>query len=1148
MPACAVCGTENPAEAKFCLECGAPIVAPQPREERKLVSVLFADVTGSTALGERLDAEGLKDVMRSYFDAVRGEIEAEGGTVEKFIGDAVMAAFGVPTAHEDDAARALRAALRLHRRLGPLNDQLRAAHGVELEIRVGVNTGEVLAVTAPRPGEAMATGDAVNVAARLEQAAKPGQVLVAERTVRAARGFRFRELGPIDVRGRGRPVSVYELVGATEAESPAITTAPLVGRERELSLLRTVYESSVAESQPHLVTLYGEPGVGKSRFVDEFLTWATNAELSASVVRGRCLSYGAGVTFWPLAEMLKSRTGVLDTDSHETALDRIRRVATGLLADGGAEDPSRAAAALSFTIGLEDPSFRFTELDPAHAQTETYAAWRAFFTGLAREAPVAVLVEDIHWADAALLDLIDHVAQRALGPVVFVCTARPELTERRPAWGGGRPSVTGLALEPLAADEAERLVGFLVDLEALPDALRGEILTRAEGNPFFLEEIVRRLVDEGAIVRSNGGWKATAAAVGVTIPDTVQAVLAARIDLLPPEAKRVLQAAAVVGRVFWPGAVSALLDQNGAHLDAGLGLLAERDLVRERLSSALAGERELVFKHVLTRDVAYETLPRRERTAAHARLTSWIESTYAERLDEVAELLAQHAVEAYRAGRDPALRQKAYDYLVRAAVGARAKFVPAQAAHFAGQARDLAASAGERVATLELMADAYRQQYRGDESWQCLVEAIDLLLGQAPQDESRIARLCADAAEFRLRGPGIFVSVPPLEEAERLLRLGLEHVDDDEDSPALARLLAAQAYGLYATPERVPSEREIAEARAAAERARTVAERLGRADLVLGALDALGCTYVVLGHYGREQEIDAMRFPLLEGIHDAYEVSDTYFTATRSLTEIGRYRDALALIAEGVPRIGDLGGPYLSLLSWSALARCVCGEWDDALRAMDRTYELLGDRAGDPPGAASIAYGVAAFIHAARGDEARADDYLRIIGPAGARDPRFPSTGWAGLALLRLGRSRDARATIALLEPYRINWGYWLAIRCELVADDEAWGEAPELAARANEHAEAAGLLALPAYAHRLEGRAALARGDDEAAIGALRRSVDAFAALDARWEWACTVLELAGAGVVDDLGKAQDVLERTGALRELGRAAALSASARASR
>jgi class 3 adenylate cyclase len=1148
MPACAACRTENPAEAKFCLECGAPLAEAQPREERKLVTVLFADVTGSTALGERLDAEGLKEVMRAYFDAVRAEIEAEGGTVEKFIGDAVMAAFGVPAAHEDDAARALRAALRLRRRLVGVNAELRATHGVEIEVRVGVNTGEVLAVTAPRPGEAMATGDAVNVAARLEQSAKPGQVLVSERTVRASRGFRFRDLGPVEVRGKGAPVSVYELLGQVEADSPFGSAAPLVGRERELSLLQAVYASAVSEARPHLVTLYGEPGVGKSRFVAEFLTWAERTEPSAAIVRGRCLSYGSGVAFWPLAEILKSRAGVLDTDSAADAVDRIHGAVRDLLETSAVAEPMRAAAALAFTIGLDDPSFRFTELEPSQVQAETHAAWRAFFTGLARKTPVAVLVEDIHWADPALLDLLEHVAQRAQGPVVLLCTARPELTERRPSWGGGRRGVTGVALEPLGAEEAERLVGYLVDVDALPVTLRAEILARAEGNPFFLEEIVRRLFDEGALVRSNGGWRATDAAAGLTVPDTVQAILAARIDLLPPEPKRILQAGAVVGRVFWPGAVAALLGIEPAAVEAGVAVLEDRELVRERVSSTLAGQRELVFKHVLTRDVAYETLPRRERADAHARLTAWIESTFADRLDEHAELLAHHSREAYLAGRDATLRQKAFDYLLGAAGAARSKFVPEQAGRLADEARAIASTPSERVAALELMADAFRQQYLGDESWRCLTEAVEVLLDQEPLDRARIAKLCADAAEFRMRGPGIFVAPPPIEAARELLQLGLANVGE-ADSPALSRLLAAEAFGLFSTPERVPSEDELVEARAAAERARSVGERLGRADLVLAALDALACTYVVLGHYGPVQAIDLSRIPLLEGVEDAYEVSDTYFTATRTLTEIGRYRDALAVVHEGVPRIEALGGPFVSVLSWSAFARCVCGDWDGAVDAAERTIEWLGDRAADPPAASSVAYGVAAFIGAARGDDERAEDYLRGIRRAGARDPRFPGTAWAALALARLGRLGEARAELDLLEQYRINWGYWLAARCELAAEQEAWEEATELVARARAHAEAAGLLSLPAYADRLEGRAALSRGELADAAAALRRSAATFDELGAGWERACSQLDLAAATSSEaTLAEARATFEAVGARRELDRAAALSASERASR
>jgi class 3 adenylate cyclase len=419
------------------------------------VTMLFADVAGSTELGERLDAERLQEVLGTYFAAMREEIEAEGGTVEKFIGDAIMAAFGVPVAHEDDPARALRAALRMRRRLPEVNEELSSRFGVSLEIRIGLNTGEVLAATDPRPGDPMVTGDAVNVAARLEQTAEPGEVVVAERTARAARTFRFRELGERDLRGKQHPVPAVLLeseVGTGAERGIPGLHAPMVGRDQELALLSTLYDRVVTESRPALVTIYGEPGVGKSRLTQEFVMGLAGGAdgIAPTVVRGRCLPYGDGVTYWPLAEILKSLAGVRDSDPPETTLERIRAFGAEQLTDAFAANPRKATAALAYTVGVKDPEFPFTNAGPREVRAKIHGAWRSLFSSLAERSPVVAIIEDIHWGDPALLDLLDELAERVVGAVLIVCPARPQLIERRPGWGGGRRNVSSVALEPLS--------------------------------------------------------------------------------------------------------------------------------------------------------------------------------------------------------------------------------------------------------------------------------------------------------------------------------------------------------------------------------------------------------------------------------------------------------------------------------------------------------------------------------------------------------------------------------------------------------------------------------------------------------------------------------------------------------------------------
>ena len=677
MTACATCGSPLPEDARFCPSCGSSTALPNLGQERKVVTVLFADVTGSTALGERLDPERFREVMQSYGNAMREELEAEGGTVEKFIGDAVMAAFGVPAAHEDDPERGLRASLHMMRRLDELNGELQRTHDVSLQIRIGVNTGDVLAATSPGPGEAMVTGDAVNAAARLQGVADPGTIIVSQRTADAVRGFSFEDRGLHELKGKRDRVRALRLIEETGIGSRGVPglSAPMVGRDTELEVLRSVYERIVGERRPYLVTLYGDAGVGKSRLTGEFLEWAEATEPPPLVLRGRCLPYGDGITYWPLAEILKGYAGILDSDPPELAVEKVRKTCRDLLTHEVATDPRRSTAALAYTVGLEDPEVSFTDANPREVRDELHAAWRSFFTALSVSGPVTVIIEDIHWADPVFLDLLDELAEQVEGPALFLCPSRPDLTATRPSWGGGRRNMSSLALDPLSSDEAERLVRLLLSVDDLPSSVHRRILERAEGNPFFLEEIVRRLIDGGLLEREGERWRAASGIEAVDIPDTVQAVLASRIDLLDAADKRLLQAASVVGRVFWTGPVTELTGVSGPDASDAFRRLEERELVSSRAGSTLSGQREYIFRHVLTRDVAYESLPRRDRASAHSNVATWLERTAGERAGEFAELLAYHYATAAALARETEgglsddLRSAALRWLLRAAQG-----------------------------------------------------------------------------------------------------------------------------------------------------------------------------------------------------------------------------------------------------------------------------------------------------------------------------------------------------------------------------------------------------------------------------------------------------------------------------------------------
>ena len=488
MVVCPTCSTENRDGARFCDSCGALLAEAAPvREVRKTVTVFFCDVSGSTALGERIDPESLRQVMARYFEMAKTILERHGGTVEKFIGDAVMAVFGVPTVHEDDALRALRAAGELRDGLAALNDELERTYGTRLELRIGVNTGEVVTGTEER----IATGDAVNVAARLEQAAPPGEVLVGEETLRLVRdSVEVEPVEPVAAKGKAEPVRAYRLLSVKAVTETRRGGAPMVGRERQRKLLEGAFANVVGERSCELFTVLGTAGVGKSRLVAEFLRSLEHA----TVARGQCLSYGEGIGYWPVTEVVMQLRGDVSVD--------------------------RATAALGSILG-----------DESVAATPDEIAWafRKLLESRAAERPLVVVFDDVHWGEPAFLDLVEHVADLSRdAPILLLCLARPELLDHRPAWGGGKLNATNVLLEPLAPDESRELIDALVHEEQLGAELRARILESAAGNPLFVEEMVAMIAERGA--------------TDVSVPPTIHALLAARLDQLDAAERNVLGA------------------------------------------------------------------------------------------------------------------------------------------------------------------------------------------------------------------------------------------------------------------------------------------------------------------------------------------------------------------------------------------------------------------------------------------------------------------------------------------------------------------------------------------------------------------------------------------------------------------------------
>lgn len=667
---CPTCGAANPLSAQFCVRCGTPL-AGTAATERRVLSVLFADLVGSTQLVSRIDPEPMRALIAQYFAAVREEIERYGGVVEKYIGDAVMAVFGLPTAHEDDADRAVRAAVAMPRRMTDLNAHV----GLDLHMRVGIATGEVIAdPSAVASGQSMVTGEAVNLAFRLQAQAPTDGVVVDERTFRALRLHgEFSQL-PAAPDGDLATLPRWQVIRIAEGAPAKRLRAPLVGRDDELQFLLALHRRVMDGRRQHLVTVMGPAGVGKTRLIEEFVRLVKAEPVPPRVLRGRCPSYGEGLTYWPLAEMVKQECGIKDNDPPAVMLAKLRAGVEGVHTTGGdGEDAAAVVADLAALLGLSVTRpyeamwrERLTALkqvvesrpgvaegpppgEARRALDVLIPSVRAFFVALAEQAPLVLVFEDLHWAQESLLDLLERVAVRGPDvPLLTLCLARPELLERRSDWGARLPSHTSLGLRPLREDVSRSLISQLLNGESLPADVRDAILSRAEGNPFFIEEILRRLIQGGELIRDEKGWRLASPTVEIRIPDTIHGILTSRLDLLTPLEKRAIQDASVAGRILWLNAVAAMGEMSPAEAEAALERLADRDLIEERPTSSLAGEREFAFKHALIREVAYSMMPKLARSARHLRFAQWLKETTRAPVEESLDVLGYHFEQAWR--------------------------------------------------------------------------------------------------------------------------------------------------------------------------------------------------------------------------------------------------------------------------------------------------------------------------------------------------------------------------------------------------------------------------------------------------------------------------------------------------------------------
>jgi len=1007
---CPSCGAEAPPGARFCIECGtaltddaapapdpsAPAAAPAPEllpEERRKVSVLFADLSGYTAYAEQMDPEAVKAMLDSTLRQLSEQVTRFGGSVDKYIGDNVMAVFGAPVAHEDDPERAIRAGLSMQEAMDRMNETLPGE--IAFSLRVGINTGEVLA---GRVGEGYTViGDTVNVAARLQGAARPGTVTVGEPTFRAARdAFVFEELPPFELKGKTAPVPAWEAresVGPRPAHRARVRTgAPLIGRREESDLLLSLADRVQRECRPHLVTVIGQAGVGKSRLLREFSARVASHDAPSPVRTGECPPYGAGISYWALAEMIRAEFGISADEPADAAWQKLLEGITGLLAEDA--EPERNAAAIALVLGLEPPEDHHPPdaEDPQRMRETLFSAVRALVEAMAAERALVLAFEDIHWADQGMLDLIEHLARWVRGPLLLVCLARDELLERRSGWGAGRRNTTTIVLEPLSGQETQQLVEALYGADGNGDAdLVARVARRADGNPLFAEEIVNRLQEEGIDPEA--------------LPESVHSVLAARLDSLAPFERRLLQYASVVGQNFWEGVLLRASGAQPADVAEALASLQDKELVVAGLSSRLAGEREYAFKHALIRDVAYGMLPKASRCRQHFAVGGFIEERSVDGGEATVGLVAEHYGRAAGLGAEAGIeadelrrmRGKALQFLEAAGDAAASLYSNSEALGHYRAALELEAAVGDEASARigEKTGDVALRMGRVDEAvavWgQCLdyhrrqedlagVGDLHRKIGAAYWDKGEREA----SIDHYQKGIDLLKDGPPCIELVRLY----------EEAASLYMHTGDNMLAIYAS-----------------EKALRLAERLGEAAAASRAHGIFGRVFGRIGDAEKAREnlersvelardsdkAEAVRALLTLGFHfegseaDYASAGDAYAEALSLAVEVGdvpsqvevhaalaqlavnaadwevaeREAEASAGLAEREGLLGKLCFPYVmrGALRWRS------GDWEGAENLCRRAHEI-----GEQVGRSEVAFQALYWLAATFRDQGRFAD------------------------------------------------------------------------------------------------------------------------------------------------------------------------------
>ena len=1071
------------------------------------MSVLFCDLVGFTAASEAVDPEDVQARLRPYHARLRDEIERFGGTVEKFVGDAVMAVFGAPAAHEDDPERAVRSALRILEAIAELNED---ETDLELQVRIGVNTGEAVVSLDVRPetGEGFIAGDVVNTASRLQGVAPVDGVAVSEQTYRQTEHvFEYEVLDPVTVKGKTQPLAIFRPVRARAEFGRDVIrshTTPLIGRDLERSLLVGTFERAAQRRSCQLVTLVGEPGVGKSRLVAELLR---HVDARPELVRwrqGRCLPYGDGIAFWALGEIVKAECGILESDDPKEVAVKLDRA----VPDGDAER-AWLLARLGPLVGSPG--------EPV-GQQESFAAWRHFVEGLAADRATVLVFEDLHWADPALLAFLEHLADWAEGiPLLLLCTTRPELYEGHPSFGANARNAQRINLSPLNDTETAQLLSSLLERAVLPVETQQALLEQAGGNPLYAEEFVRLLADRGRLGDN------------VEVPDSVHALIAARLDTLTPDRKSLLQDASVLGKVFWAGALAGMGDRDAHEVELALHELARKELVRPARTSSMQGEQEFGFWHVLVRDVCYGQIPRAARADRHQLAAAWLEEKAGERVDDLADVLAYHyeaalglSEAAGLIGQRPELRARVVHYLILA--GERALSLDVgQAERLLLRALDLNPdSASEQALLLERLAQATQQLGRLQEARRFFERALEL--NRSEGDTIREGRVLTRLGNVvhRLGDPSCEV-------------LFAEAVELLEAQPVGPDLVAAIT---YASGRRMFTLQE-AEAVAGAERALALAAEAGL-PVPAFALHIRGFVRALLGDAGGVDDLrEALRLALQQGLgretavingnlaitKALFEGPQASLDATREvlafderrgmtelvlqsgvavpllLAELGQTEQALAEAGPLADRIEEAGD--MSALSLRALQLQLLAETGAAERAPDPEPLLSAARDTGLPDLIGAALAAVARLRIAQG---RTDDARSLLQELTSNPAVRAETSWAYLPallplqrmLIELGETELARSFRPAAERKRgalVDEHALVSLRALLAEVDGSNVEAAALYSDAAERWRAFGNVPESAHALLGQGRSLIALGD-LAAAAPLAEARDLFASM----------------------------------------------------